>query len=150
MPNVPENLEHRNAPSHRSRRRAGFLLVCRGKEQRVAFVARLPAAFIKVALLEEIGFSFEIPQELRHSGLRSAFIRPARLARKDQTGCGGKGRFQKAAAVPLNGTQFGCVSGIVIDHRKPLECRGTDAPSNMQWQTTAAAKAKDRTERYCR
>jgi hypothetical protein len=41
-------------------------------------------------------------------------------------------------------------SGYVIDHVKPLECGGADAPSNMQWQTVAAAKAKDRTERTCR
>jgi hypothetical protein len=25
-----------------------------------------------------------------------------------------------------------------------------DAPGNMQWQTTAAAKVKDKTERVCR
>jgi hypothetical protein len=41
--------------------------------------------------------------------------------------------------------------GYVIDHVKPLACGGADAPSNMQWQTVAAAKAKDRTERIgCR
>jgi hypothetical protein len=28
----------------------------------------------------------------------------------------------------------------------PLKRGGRDAPSNMQWQTTAAAKAKDKTE----
>lgn len=37
--------------------------------------------------------------------------------------------------------------GYVIDHVRPLACGGADAPSNMQWQTVAAAKAKDRTER---
>ena len=41
--------------------------------------------------------------------------------------------------------------GYVIDHLRPLACGGTDAPSNMQWQTIAEAKAKDRTERVgCR
>jgi hypothetical protein len=41
--------------------------------------------------------------------------------------------------------------GHVIDHIVPLACGGADAPSNMQWQTIAAAKAKDRTERIgCR
>jgi hypothetical protein len=38
----------------------------------------------------------------------------------------------------------------VIDHVRPLECGGADDPRNMQWQTAAAAKAKDKTERYCR
>jgi len=30
---------------------------------------------------------------------------------------------------------------------KPLACGGADAPSNMQWQTKEAAKAKDKWER---
>ena len=37
--------------------------------------------------------------------------------------------------------------GYVVDHIVPLACGGADAPSNMQWQTVAAAKAKDRVER---
>ena len=40
--------------------------------------------------------------------------------------------------------------GYVVDHIRPLECGGADVPSNMQWQTIAEAKAKDRTERTCR
>jgi hypothetical protein len=35
----------------------------------------------------------------------------------------------------------------VIDHVKPLATGGADAPSNMQWQTKADAKAKDKWER---
>jgi hypothetical protein len=34
--------------------------------------------------------------------------------------------------------------GYVVDHIRPLACGGLDAPSNMQWQTIAAAKAKDK------
>jgi hypothetical protein len=34
----------------------------------------------------------------------------------------------------------------VIDHIKPLKRGGADDPSNMQWQTTVAAKAKDKIE----
>lgn len=37
--------------------------------------------------------------------------------------------------------------GHVIDHIVPLDCGGADAPSNMQWQTIAEAKAKDAWER---
>ena len=36
--------------------------------------------------------------------------------------------------------------GYVIDHIKPLKKGGADVPSNMQWQTKADAKAKDRWE----
>jgi hypothetical protein len=34
----------------------------------------------------------------------------------------------------------------VIDHVMPLKRGGADAPSNMQWQTIQAAKAKDKIE----
>ncbi len=37
--------------------------------------------------------------------------------------------------------------GYVVDHIVPLACGGADASSNMQWQTVAAAKAKDKIER---
>jgi len=34
----------------------------------------------------------------------------------------------------------------VVDHVKPLKRGGVDRPWNMQWQTVAEAKAKDRVE----
>jgi hypothetical protein len=37
--------------------------------------------------------------------------------------------------------------GYVIDHIKPLDCGGRDHPSNMQWQTIAEGRAKDKWER---
>ena len=37
--------------------------------------------------------------------------------------------------------------GYVVDHIIPLAKGGCDCPSNMQWQTKADAKAKDRVER---
>lgn len=36
--------------------------------------------------------------------------------------------------------------GYIVDHIKALACGGPDQPSNMQWQTIADAKAKDRWE----
>jgi hypothetical protein len=39
----------------------------------------------------------------------------------------------------------------VIDHVEPLCAGGRDDPRNMQWQTVAEAKVKDREEvRMCR
>ncbi len=37
--------------------------------------------------------------------------------------------------------------GYVVDHVVPLACGGADTPSNMQWQTVAQAKTKDKVER---
>lgn len=37
--------------------------------------------------------------------------------------------------------------GYVVDHIVPLACGGADAVSNMQWQTIADGKAKDKWER---
>ena len=36
--------------------------------------------------------------------------------------------------------------GYVIDHINPLKRGGADDPSNMQWQTVADAKEKDKWE----
>ena len=44
----------------------------------------------------------------------------------------------------------GAMPGYLVDLVKPLECGGADSPANMQWQTVAAGKAKDKTERNCR
>jgi hypothetical protein len=38
-------------------------------------------------------------------------------------------------------------NGYVIDHVNPLACSGLDRPENMQWQSIADAKAKDKWER---
>jgi hypothetical protein len=62
-----------------------------------------------------------------------------------------KGRFvrsgtAKAAFMKQSGYPGGR-RGYVVDHIIPLACGGPDAPTNMQWQTTAEAKAKDKVER---
>ena len=47
---------------------------------------------------------------------------------------------------PATGKTSGACKGYVIDQVVPQKRGGTDAPGNMQWQTKAAAKAKDKIE----
>ena len=57
-----------------------------------------------------------------------------------------KNDFKKTHPCPANGKRSGPCPGYVIDHIKPLKRGGTDAPSNMQWQTIENAKRKDKIE----
>ena len=52
--------------------------------------------------------------------------------------------FRNSRPCPATGKTYGACKGYVIDQIAPLKRRGADAPGRMQWQTTAAAKAKDR------
>jgi len=58
-----------------------------------------------------------------------------------------KHEFQRQHPCPSTGRTTGACPGYVKDHVVPLACGGPDAVSNLQWQTTAAAKAKDKWER---
>ena len=61
-----------------------------------------------------------------------------------------KHSFERQHPCPSTGRTSGRCPGYVVDHVKPLECGGADAPSNMQWQTITDGKAKDKTEGKCR
>jgi predicted phage terminase large subunit-like protein len=55
--------------------------------------------------------------------------------------------FVHLKACPSTGANKLPCPGYVIDHIIPLACAGADRPENMQWQTKAEAKEKDRWER---
>jgi hypothetical protein len=55
--------------------------------------------------------------------------------------------FQREHPCPSTGHKSGACPGYRKDHVVPLACGGHDAVLNMQWQTIAAARAKDRIER---
>lgn len=59
-----------------------------------------------------------------------------------------KHAFMRANPCPSSRphSRYSC-PGFIVDHRIALDCGGLDAPSNMQWQTVAASKAKDKVER---
>jgi len=58
-----------------------------------------------------------------------------------------KNLFKSFHPCPSTGESRSPCPGYVVDHIKALACGGADDPSNMQWQTIEAGKAKDRWER---
>lgn len=58
-----------------------------------------------------------------------------------------KAQFQRTHPCPSTGGVHGKCPGYIKDHIVPLCAGGSDSPYNMQWQTVADAKAKDRLER---
>lgn len=58
-----------------------------------------------------------------------------------------KNNFKATHPCPANGKTYGSCPGYVIDHITALACKGADDPSNMQWQSVAEGKAKDKWER---
>ena len=57
-----------------------------------------------------------------------------------------KDDVEKPRPWPSTDKSSGSGTGYANDHMGPLKCGGADVPSKMQWQTEAAAKAKDKTE----
>jgi hypothetical protein len=58
-----------------------------------------------------------------------------------------KREFQRLHPCPSTGRATGACPGYIKDHIRALDCGGPDSVVNLQWQTVAAAKAKDRWER---
>lgn len=59
--------------------------------------------------------------------------------------------FRAENPCPATGLTQGVCKGYVIDRIIPPVCGGAEDPANMQWQTIADAKAKDKWERIgCR
>lgn len=81
----------------------------------------------------------------------SPHVRPATNVPRDSHGriqrsTAARHDFQKAHPCPSTGRTSGACPGYVVDHVTPLKRGGADRPSNMQWQTTKAAKDKDKVE----
>lgn len=81
---------------------------------------------ILLTLIPVSAFAYPCPQHTRSQAAKRAFV--------------------LTHPCPANGKRTTHCPGYFIDHIKPLACCGADAPSNMQWQSTKAAKAKDKIE----
>jgi hypothetical protein len=73
-------------------------------------------------------------------------LRPASLALSLLFGCLAPHALIATSAHTTSSSAKGR-AGYVVDHIVPLACGGADAPSNIQWQKVADAKAKDKGER---
>lgn len=59
-------------------------------------------------------------------------------------------KFRATVPCPATGKIQKSCRGYVVDHVLALECGGPDAIENLQFQTIADGRAKDRAERECR
>jgi hypothetical protein len=83
--------------------------------------------------------------------LLSAMFAPHFSAAADPRSFKAEVLFRLANPCPGTGQTQGECKGYVIDRVIPIVCGGAEDPSNMQWQTLAEAKAKDKWERIgCR
>jgi len=86
---------------------------------------------VAAALAISLGLTFSAAAAERSSGQRAA--------------------FQREHPCPATGERRGPCPGWVVDHIHPLCAGGADHPDNLQWQTVAEARVKDRQEReLCR
>jgi hypothetical protein len=57
-----------------------------------------------------------------------------------------RSEFKRTNTCPSTSKTSGACPGYIVDHIQALKHGGADDPSNMQWQTVEAAKAKDKWE----
>jgi hypothetical protein len=75
--------------------------------------------------------------------LSLTFALPAEAVKRDPKA---RAAFKRAHPCPATGKLRGACPGYVVDHIRPLCAGGPDRADNMQWQTVAEAKVKDRLE----
>ena len=110
----------------------------RGHAAAVLFVALLCAATGALAAGGGAQGSYSTGTHGKSTGVQRDAA--GKIARSPQA----KTQFKKEHPCPSTGKSGGACPGNVIDHVTPLKRGGADAPSNMQWQNTQEAKAKEK------
>jgi hypothetical protein len=87
----------------------------------------------------------DIPDWLKRAHEAEQPVKPARIHRSTAA----RNAFRKTHPCPATEQIKGPCKGYVVDHVIAQSCGGADNPSNMQWPTTADARAKDKWERNC-
>jgi hypothetical protein len=100
---------------------------------------QLPAAFL-LAIITAAAQRRSAPRDQAAAQRREA------PAAGESRSTAARRAFQRSNPCPATHKTTGPCPGYVIDHVIALKRGGPDAPSNMQWQTVAEAKAKDRIE----
>ncbi len=80
--------------------------------------------------------------ESAHPSSSADSVRPA-------PGNPARSKFIAEHPCPVKDARKGSCPGWIVGYIRPLACGGHDDPSNMQWQTPAAAKDKASWERTC-
>ncbi len=116
-----------------------------------ALHAREDTAAISAMLVQTYAQQRKILRWARGAVLLSALCLLVTCATAADRSKAARADFMRANPCPATGKARGPCPGFVVDHLQPLCAGGPDHPANMQWQTVADAKAKDREEvKQCR
>ena len=90
--------------------------------------------------------SYRLPWRAGSGGYWTDGPGALKLRARRRRSAAAKSAFRLDHPCPATGLTTGACPGYVIDHIVALKRGGLDDPSNMQWQTREAAKAKDKVE----
>ena len=111
----------------------------------IVVLIRMPLSIITIPAIPTRFTQFSELIENKRRIARLEYIPTTAYARERSEEA--KDSFKYSHPCPSNGNNHGSSPGYVIDHVTALACGGADAPANMQWQSVAEGKAKDKWER---